>query len=70
MYTLQYLRYLQLLKLSDEPVAVTVPKAEQPSRFIVLKKVLLVTFILYNSVECISTLVSFLAFAKMHELGF
>ena len=70
LYTLQYLKYLQFDKFKLEPVAVTVPNATQSSRSTLLKYLLLVTFILYNSVECISTLVNFVAFDNIQELGF
>ena len=49
--TSQYLRYLQLDKSKLEPVAVTVPNVGQLLKSTLLKYLLLVTLMLYNSVE-------------------
>ena len=68
--TSQYLRYLQLDKSKLEPVAVTVPNVGQLLKSTLLKYLLLVTLMLYNSVECISTSFNFIAFDNIHELGF
>ena len=65
-----YLRYLQLDKYKLEPVAVTVPNVGQLLKSTLLKYLLLVTLMLYYSVECISTSFNFIAFDNIHELGF